>query len=316
MDPDEPDGEDEPRKKGRTRQNFTWRQVSILEQVFDADPRPRQALRSALANKLGIHPRCVQVWFQNRRQRYKAMHQAMGQTAPPLQSTMMSATQLLNLEKSNPQMAALVDPNNSARGTWGKAPPIGGGAPAPLVPGSGDAVARGAAGEAAASEAGNQSMEMRRLEELAKQMRDSQMQLQMQLQAQQAQMKALHELQALQCQQQQCMLSQMSMCGFAFPPGMHVPMPTRWGGAALPSQPPMKPQLSAAPGWAPQAPSGHLTSGAWLPPGVPTPLLDDAAAKAGAARLASLGGMPVMQSGRGKGGAAGATPVAPPSAEC
>ena len=43
-------------------------------------------------------------------------------------------------------------------------------------------------------------------------MRDSAQHVQVQMQAQQAQMKALHELQLMQCQQQQCLLTQMSMC--------------------------------------------------------------------------------------------------------
>jgi len=45
----EPDGEEDDltasgelrqRKKARTRQNFSWRQVSVLEQVFEIDPVP------------------------------------------------------------------------------------------------------------------------------------------------------------------------------------------------------------------------------------------------------------------------------------
>ena len=79
-------------KKKRSRQNFTWGQLSVLEQVFEAEPLPRQALLQELSNRLNITPRCAQVWFQNRRQKFKAMHQAMGQEPPSLKKTSSSLT--------------------------------------------------------------------------------------------------------------------------------------------------------------------------------------------------------------------------------
>jgi len=62
-------------KTVRHRQNFSWRQMSVLEQVFDTNPLPPPALRTELAHRLGLTPRCVQVWFQNRRQKVKSMQQ-------------------------------------------------------------------------------------------------------------------------------------------------------------------------------------------------------------------------------------------------
>ena len=92
----------EPKKKRRSRQNFTWGQLSVLERVFETDPLPRQALLQELSNRLDITPRCVQVWFQNRRQKFKAMHQAMGQAPPSLRKSSSYAT---SLEKLLPDLA-------------------------------------------------------------------------------------------------------------------------------------------------------------------------------------------------------------------
>ena len=74
-------------KARRTRQSFSWRQVAVLEQVFEQDPLPRQALRAQLAERLGVLPRTVQVWFQNRRQKQKQIQQAMGQSPPSFRSS-------------------------------------------------------------------------------------------------------------------------------------------------------------------------------------------------------------------------------------
>jgi Homeodomain-containing transcription factor len=41
----------------------------LLETIFSADSFPTLAVRNQLASQLGIDPRQVQIWFQNRRQR-------------------------------------------------------------------------------------------------------------------------------------------------------------------------------------------------------------------------------------------------------
>ena len=105
-------------EKPRHRQNFTWRQLAVLEQVFDQDPLPKmvrarrarrhhwagstpfpshpspltrvalrsQTVRNQLADKLGVTPRCIQVWFQNRRQKWKTIQKTRGVTVPALKS--------------------------------------------------------------------------------------------------------------------------------------------------------------------------------------------------------------------------------------
>lgn len=56
-------------KKKRTR--TTSDQLRILQKAFNVDPMPSATARIALAKKLGMSPRAVQVWFQNRRAKGK-----------------------------------------------------------------------------------------------------------------------------------------------------------------------------------------------------------------------------------------------------
>lgn len=60
--------EDAPKKK-RTR--TTPEQLRILQKAFNSDPMPNSGTRVALAKKLGMNARAVQVWFQNRRAKAK-----------------------------------------------------------------------------------------------------------------------------------------------------------------------------------------------------------------------------------------------------
>lgn len=62
----------------------------MLECIFQTDPLPRRTLRSELATQLGITPRCVQVWFQNRRQKWKSIHHTAGQPVPALSNSTQS----------------------------------------------------------------------------------------------------------------------------------------------------------------------------------------------------------------------------------
>ncbi|PIA15859.1 homeobox, partial [Coemansia reversa NRRL 1564] len=55
----------------RKRARATSEQVSVLESVFAVNRSPASRLREDLAARLGMAPRQVQVWFQNRRAKEK-----------------------------------------------------------------------------------------------------------------------------------------------------------------------------------------------------------------------------------------------------
>lgn len=60
--------EEAPKKK-RTRTSPD--QLRILQKAFSTDPMPNSSARMALAKRLGMNARAVQVWFQNRRAKEK-----------------------------------------------------------------------------------------------------------------------------------------------------------------------------------------------------------------------------------------------------
>ncbi len=60
--------EEAPKKK-RTRTSSE--QLRILQKAFATDPMPSSSSRLALSKRLGMNPRAVQVWFQNRRAKEK-----------------------------------------------------------------------------------------------------------------------------------------------------------------------------------------------------------------------------------------------------
>lgn len=62
-------GEDD--RKVAKRINLTQWQISILVSAFEKDQLPDFEQRLELSKQLNMTPRCIQVWFQNRRQRSK-----------------------------------------------------------------------------------------------------------------------------------------------------------------------------------------------------------------------------------------------------
>lgn len=59
-----------PEKKRR----LSPEQVHFLEQSFEVENRLEPERKVQLAKELGLHPRQVAIWFQNRRARYKTKH--------------------------------------------------------------------------------------------------------------------------------------------------------------------------------------------------------------------------------------------------
>ena len=61
-----------PRRTKFSRTKISAADLSVLIESFDQEPLPNFEQQQSLAQRLGMTPRSVQIWFQNRRQRLKA----------------------------------------------------------------------------------------------------------------------------------------------------------------------------------------------------------------------------------------------------
>ncbi|XP_042490003.1 homeobox-leucine zipper protein ROC8-like isoform X2 [Macadamia integrifolia] len=70
---EDPDVSDSQRRKKRYHRHTT-RQIQQLEAVFKQHPHPDEKQRNQLSKDLGLEPRQIKFWFQNRRTQMKAQH--------------------------------------------------------------------------------------------------------------------------------------------------------------------------------------------------------------------------------------------------
>ncbi|KNC98465.1 uncharacterized protein SPPG_06166 [Spizellomyces punctatus DAOM BR117] len=80
------------------RKRATPEQLLVLNRVFGQTFFPSTELRHRLAEQLGMTPRAVQIWFQNKRQNWRARQ---GHSYPPPTATSFSVLNPIDFEQGN-----------------------------------------------------------------------------------------------------------------------------------------------------------------------------------------------------------------------
>uniref|UniRef100_A0A5B7CCY4 Homeobox-leucine zipper protein n=1 Tax=Davidia involucrata TaxID=16924 RepID=A0A5B7CCY4_DAVIN len=59
-------------KKKKKERRFSDEQIKLMESMFESESRPEFQIKQQLANQIGLQPRQVAIWFQNKRARSKS----------------------------------------------------------------------------------------------------------------------------------------------------------------------------------------------------------------------------------------------------
>lgn len=60
------------KNKSKNQRRFSDEQIRLLESIFEADSKLDPRRKVQVARELGLQPRQVAIWFQNRRARWKS----------------------------------------------------------------------------------------------------------------------------------------------------------------------------------------------------------------------------------------------------
>ena len=71
-------------KRRGPRTTIKAKQLEMLRNIFNQNPKPTRAMREQLAKDTGLPMRVIQVWFQNKRSKEKRMHQLRFMSGPGL----------------------------------------------------------------------------------------------------------------------------------------------------------------------------------------------------------------------------------------
>jgi hypothetical protein len=69
-----------PGQNKNKRERASWQQRLVLEKLFQSNQYPDLLLRTQLAPQIGMNPRKIQIWFQNRRTKQKGLKKNSNET--------------------------------------------------------------------------------------------------------------------------------------------------------------------------------------------------------------------------------------------